>query len=69
MTDPSVRERLAAALQELSRMYPDMRYGQLVTNVAYWARGPLAESVWDVEDEELLAAAEAHLSSRVSTAR
>ena len=69
MTDPSVRERLATALHELAKVHPDMRFGQLVTNVAYWAKGPAVESVWDVGDEELLKAAEAHLQSRTSNAR
>jgi hypothetical protein len=51
------RSDLIAALAELSRRYPDWRIGQLVANVAGWAD----EDVWDVDDERLLAAANAHL--------
>ena len=48
---------LLAAIAELSRRYPDWRMGQLVANVAGWADC----DIWDVEDEQLLAAAQAHL--------
>jgi hypothetical protein len=48
---------LLAAFAELSRRYPDWRFGQLVANIAGWAD----EGIWDVEDEQLLTAAQAHL--------
>jgi hypothetical protein len=51
------RAELLQALTELSTVFPDWRFGQLVANVATAARGPQAESIWDSEDEELLAAA------------
>jgi hypothetical protein len=54
---PQPREALFAALAELSRRYPDWRIGQLVSNVAGWAD----VDVWDVEDDQLLAAVRAHL--------
>jgi hypothetical protein len=60
----STSTRLATALQELQLIYPDWRFGQLIANVAMWAKGPAAEAVWDVTDEELLHAAEEHLSKR-----
>lgn len=60
----STRKQLLAALEELSAVYPDWRLGQLVSNAAYWARGPRAEAVWDVEDEELLEAIREHLKKR-----
>jgi hypothetical protein len=46
-------------LAELERRYPDWRLGQLISNVAGWAD----KDVWDVEDDQLLAAAEQHLQS------
>ena len=61
---PATFARLSAALDELSRRYPDMRFGQLVTNVAYWAKGPTASAAWDVDDDELLRAAEEHLQAK-----
>jgi hypothetical protein len=51
------RNDLLQALAELSALFPDWRFGQLVANVATAARGPQVESIWDSEDDELLAAA------------
>jgi hypothetical protein len=48
---------LMAALADLSRRYPDWRFGQLVANVAGWAD----QEIWDVEDEQLLVAAQTQL--------
>jgi hypothetical protein len=57
------QKELLRALDELHDALPDMRFGQLVSNLATLARGPEPESVWDVEDEELLAAAREQLRS------
>ena len=51
------RGDLLAAIAELCRRYPDWRLGQVVANVAGWAE----QDVWDVEDEQLLAAAQSHI--------
>ena len=61
---PSTSYRIAVPLEELSKIYPQWRFGQLVANVATWAKGPAAQSIWDVEDEDFLKAAEQHLHSR-----
>jgi hypothetical protein len=53
------RSELFAALAELSRKYPHWRFGQLVANVAGWAD----VDAWDVEDDQLLAAALLHLDA------
>jgi hypothetical protein len=50
---------LFEALAELRHRYPAWRLGQLVANVAGWAD----QNVWDVEDEQFLAAAKEHLRS------
>jgi hypothetical protein len=55
MRDP-VRTELLARLDELSRACPEMRFGQLIANLAVAARGTESSAVWDMEDEELLAA-------------
>jgi hypothetical protein len=60
-----IRREVLHALQELSERYPEMRLGQLVANFASLARGPTPEAVYDVEDEELLAAARKHLEKQV----
>jgi hypothetical protein len=51
------RADLLAAITELSRRYPDWRFGQLVANVAGWVDC----EIWDVEDQQLLSATQAHL--------
>lgn len=38
-----------------------MRFGQLIANLSYLAKGPTNEAIWDAEDAELLAAARKHL--------
>lgn len=48
---------LMDAIAELRRRYPEWRLGQLIANVAGWAD----QEIWDVEDEQLLAAAQSHL--------
>ena len=58
----TLRGELLQVLAELSALFPDWRFGQLVANVATSARGPQVESIWDSEDEELLAAARSLLS-------
>lgn len=57
MSTPIDRSDLLRALAELGRRYPEWRFGQLVSNVAGWAD----VDAWDVEDEQLLAAARQHL--------
>jgi hypothetical protein len=56
-------EELLQTLHELHEALPDLRLGQLVCNLATIARGPEPESAWDVEDDELLAAAREQLQS------
>jgi hypothetical protein len=51
------RAELLAAIADLWGRYPDWRLGQLVANVAGWAD----QDIWDVEDGQLFAAAQAHI--------
>ena len=53
------RTELLTALAEMSRRYPDWRFGQLVANVAGWTD----QDIWDVEDQKLLEACRTHLES------
>jgi hypothetical protein len=57
--------RLLQMLPQMSERYPEWRFGQTVANLAAWARQPTEPGdtgIWDVEDEELLAALERHLA-------
>jgi hypothetical protein len=52
------REELLQILAELSLVFPDWRFGQMVANVASATpRGTQVEAIWDSEDDELLVAA------------
>ena len=51
------RFALLQVITELCNRRPHWRFGQLVSNVAGWADA----DVWDVEDAQLLAAAESYL--------
>jgi hypothetical protein len=63
MTSPE-RQDLLRALGEMSATFPDLRFGQMIANLAVVARGATTESIWDVEDDELLAAIHRHLERR-----
>ena len=49
---------LLATIAKLCERYPHWRFGQLVANVAGWAD----QEIWDIEDEQLLAAGQSHLA-------
>jgi hypothetical protein len=59
----TTHEELLQTLRELHEALPDMRFGQLVCNLATAARGPEPESTWDVEDDELLDSARQQLEA------
>ncbi|MCA9109414.1 MAG: hypothetical protein KDA52_05680 [Planctomycetaceae bacterium] len=61
---PETRRELIQILSELSEQFPDMRLGQLVSNLAMASRGADASATWDVEDKELLKAARRWLADR-----
>ena len=60
-TNSKLKQEILHTLSELVDQCPEVRLGQLIVNLSYIARGPLPEAVWDMEDDELLAATKAHL--------
>jgi hypothetical protein len=50
-------DELLAAVRELRALFPDWRMGQLVASLTQAAGRDREGAIWDVEDEELLAAA------------
>jgi hypothetical protein len=56
------RIALLKAISQLAERYPDWRLGQLVSNVAGWAD----TNLWDIDDEQLLAAATSHIEQFTS---
>lgn len=61
------RREILQALEALSNRYPDMRFGQLVVNIANWAT-QTPDAIWDVEDEEFLKAVQNHLEQQKNLA-
>ena len=57
------RRRMLDVLADVWDRHQDSRLGQLVENIAMWARGPGPEAVYDVEDETFLKAMQDHLAS------
>jgi hypothetical protein len=63
VSNVSTAEELSGAISELRALFPDWRMGQVVANLVMAAGGSDASAIWDVEDEQLLAAAR-HLIER-----
>ena len=64
MTTEETRTELLEALVELGRLHPNWRLGQTLSNLAMAAGRLDAGGVWDLEDEEALAAARQLLGRR-----
>jgi hypothetical protein len=58
----TVRRDLLRELERLSEAAPELRLGQLVANLAFLAKGPWDETLWNIEDAELLEAARQNLA-------
>lgn len=61
MIDPT-RQEILRLLEQLSELEPEVRFGQLIANMAFLAAGPWNETLWDLEDDELLPAISQHLA-------
>jgi hypothetical protein len=55
MIDP-VRAEILRELSRLSELTPDVRFGQLIANLAVLAAGPWDQVLWDLDDQQLLSA-------------
>ena len=56
-------EQILVVMEQLLKEQPDMRFGQLVSSLALFAKGPIVSASWDVEDAEFLVAAKWHLEN------
>ena len=61
MTNLELKQDILRAMADLIDHNPDLRFGQLIANLAVIARGPTPESIWDMEDDELLEAIKSHV--------
>jgi hypothetical protein len=55
------RQEILRLLERLSELTPEVRFGQLIANLSYLAIAPTNEAIWDMEDEQLLAAIHKHI--------
>ena len=60
----SERRQVIELLAELSDLCPDMRMGQWLSLFAMMARNSQVESIYDVEDEELIPVMRSFLAKR-----
>ena len=63
----TIRSELLRLLSELSEEAGELRFGQLVANLATLAQGAKVEAIWDAQDDELVRAAQrllAHYQQR-----
>ena len=60
---PFVRQEILRVLADLSACCSDVRFGQLLANLSYLAKGSTNAAIWEMEDEELLVAAQQHLAT------
>jgi hypothetical protein len=56
------REEILRLLERLSELTPDVRFGQLIANLSYLAVAPTNEAIWDMEDDQLVAAIGKHIA-------
>jgi hypothetical protein len=62
------RREVLELLGRLSDLHPEMRLGQWITMLASRARGPEVESIYDVEDEELIPVMRDFIAKRLEDA-
>jgi hypothetical protein len=65
MTSATQREALAV-LAELCELSPDVRLGQLLAHLGFLGEDQTGRSLWDIDDEQLLAVLYHHRSELVS---
>jgi len=56
------RQEILQLLERLSELTPEVRFGQLIANLSYLAVVPTNEAIWDMEDEQLVAAIRKHIA-------
>ncbi len=56
MIELDVRSSVLSRLEEVRRLCPEMRLGQLLATVGMLGEDSTGRSLWDIEDDELAAA-------------
>jgi hypothetical protein len=61
-----VRQEALAVLSELAALAPEVRLGQLMAHLGFLGQDQVERSLWDIEDNELLAVFRRHRSELVA---
>jgi hypothetical protein len=61
-----VRQEALAVLAELAALAPEVRLGQLMAHLGFLGEDQVERSLWDIEDDELLAVLHRHRSELVA---
>jgi hypothetical protein len=56
------RQEALAVLAELAALAPEVRLGQLMAHLGFLGEDQVERSLWDIEDDELLAVLHRHRS-------
>lgn len=56
----NVRQEALAVLAELAALAPDVRLGQLMAHLGFLGEDQVERSLWDIEDDQLLAVLHRH---------
>jgi hypothetical protein len=59
---PNARQEALDVLIELAALAPEIRLGQLVAHLGFLGEDQTERSLWDIDDEELLAVLHRHRS-------
>ena len=65
MTSPT-RQEAMAVLAELAELSPDARLGQLMAHLGFLGEDQTGRTLWDIDDEQLLAVLYQHRSELVA---
>jgi hypothetical protein len=52
---PATQREALAVLAELCALSPDVRFGQLLAHIGFLGEDQTGRSLWEIDDEELLA--------------
>ena len=57
---PATQHELIEKLAEIHQLSPDVRFGQLLANLGFLVEDQTDQSLWDVDDADLLLVIERH---------
>jgi hypothetical protein len=63
---PATQREALAVLAELCELSPDVRLGQLLAHLGFLGEDQTGRSLWDIDDEQLLAVLHHHRAELVA---